>query len=126
MKRRITERGAPKTRKGAEKAWTKCWKNLSQARIQEWIKRILRHIAEIIRLKDENKYREGRVGVDVRAYDSNKRANKYIRSYMKQSPYNTRSTHPLVSWADAGCRIYFLAQRRRNSLLSLFIEMNLP
>ena len=32
MKRRITEKGAPRTRKEAEKAWIKCWKDLSQAR----------------------------------------------------------------------------------------------
>ena len=80
MKRRTTEKGAPRTRK---EAWTKCWKDLSQARIQEWIERISRHIAEVIRLKGGNEYREGRVRVDVRPYDSNERVNEYIRGYMK-------------------------------------------
>ena len=42
-----------------------------------------RHIAELIRLKGGNKYREDRVGGDVRSYDSNERANEYIRSYIK-------------------------------------------
>ena len=42
-----------------------------------------RHIAEVIRLRDGNEYREGCEGGDVRPYDSTKRANEYIRSYMK-------------------------------------------
>ena len=42
-----------------------------------------RYIAEIIRLKGGNEYRESREGGDVRPYDSTKRANEYIRSYMK-------------------------------------------
>ena len=83
MKRRTTEKCVPRTRKEAEKAWTKCWKDLSQAGIQRWIERIPRHIAEVIRLKGGNEYREGRVGGDVRPYDSNERANEYIPSHMK-------------------------------------------
>ena len=47
------------------------------------MERIPRHIAEVIRLKGGNEYREGRVEGDVRLYDSNERANEYIRSYMK-------------------------------------------
>ena len=42
-----------------------------------------RHIVEVIRLKGGNEYREGRFGGDIRLYDLNKRANEYIRSYMK-------------------------------------------
>ena len=42
-----------------------------------------RHIAEVIRLKGDNEYREGRFGGDIRPYNSNERANKYIRSYIK-------------------------------------------
>ena len=30
-----------------------------------------------------NKYRENRIEDDIRSYNSNKRINKYIRSYMK-------------------------------------------
>lgn len=85
MKRRITEKGAPRTRKEAEKAWIKCWNDLDQKRIQTWIERMPRHIAEVIRLKGGNEYREGREGGDIRPYDPTERANAYIRSYMKRS-----------------------------------------
>ena len=34
IKRRTIEKGVSRTRKEAEKAWTKCWKDLSQKRIQ--------------------------------------------------------------------------------------------
>ena len=44
-----------------------------------------RHIAEVIRLKGGNEYREGREESDVRPYNSAERANTYIRSYMKRS-----------------------------------------
>ena len=43
-----------------------------------------RYIAEVIRLKGGNEYREGREGGDVRPYDPNERADAYIRSYMKR------------------------------------------
>ena len=33
MKRETTKKGALRTRKEAEQAWTKCWEDLSQARI---------------------------------------------------------------------------------------------
>ena len=33
MKRETTKKGAPRTRKEAEKAWTKYWEDMSQARI---------------------------------------------------------------------------------------------
>lgn len=42
-----------------------------------------RHIAEVIRLKGGNEYREGREGGDIRPYNSEERANEYIRNYMK-------------------------------------------
>ena len=85
MKRETTKKGAPRTRKEAEKAWTRCWKDLSQARIRSWIERMPRHIAEVIRLRGGNEYREGREGGDIRPYNSVDRANDYIRSYMKGS-----------------------------------------
>ena len=83
MKRETTKKGAPRTRKEAEKAWTKCWDNLSQKRIQPWIERMPRHIEEVIRLRGGNEYREGREGNDIRLYNSIDRANNYIRSYIK-------------------------------------------
>ena len=42
-----------------------------------------RHIAEVIRLRGGNEYREGREGGDERPYDPADRANQYIRNYMK-------------------------------------------
>ena len=83
MKREIIKKGVLRTRIEAEKAWKKCWKDLSQKRIQRWIERMSRHIVEVIRLKGGNEYREGREGGDVRSYDSTDRVNQYIRSYMK-------------------------------------------
>ena len=59
MKIETTKRGAPSIRKEAEIAWRKCWKNLSQERIQQWIKRIIRYIQIVILLEGDNKYKEG-------------------------------------------------------------------
>jgi hypothetical protein len=59
MKQETTKRGAPSTRKEAERAWKKCWRDMSQERIQGWIKRIIRHIAMVILLEGDNKYKEG-------------------------------------------------------------------
>ena len=42
-----------------------------------------RRIAEVIRLRGANKYREGREGGNIRLYNSDNRANNYIRSYIK-------------------------------------------
>jgi hypothetical protein len=59
MKSETTKRGAPSIRKEAERAWKKCWKNLSQERIQRWIIRIIRHIQIVILQDGDNKYKEG-------------------------------------------------------------------
>lgn len=59
MKRNTTRHGAPTNRKDAAKVWTDAWDALEQERIQRWIKRIPRHIQEIIKLKGGNEYREG-------------------------------------------------------------------
>ena len=59
MKRRTTRRGAISIRKLAEKAWVQCWKELPQRLIQQWIRRIPRHIKEVIRLNGDNYYHEG-------------------------------------------------------------------
>jgi hypothetical protein len=59
MKRWTTRRGVISVRKLAEKAWVWCWKELPQSLIQQWIRRIPRHIKEVIRLKGDNCYQEG-------------------------------------------------------------------
>jgi hypothetical protein len=51
--------GRNSVRKEAVAAWTKCWKNMSQARIRRWISRIIRHIQIVICWKVINKYKEG-------------------------------------------------------------------
>ena len=60
LKRITTKKGAPKSRKEAEKAWEKAWKELPQEKIQAWIERIPVHIQKIIDLKGGNEYKEGR------------------------------------------------------------------
>ena len=77
MKRETSRKGPPRNRKDAEQRWTKCWKNLSQSRIQNWIERIPRHIQEIIRCEGGNEYREGRAGGDIRPYDTEDRRRQY-------------------------------------------------
>jgi hypothetical protein len=59
MKKRTTRKGAISICKLAEKAWVRCWRELSQSLIQQWIRRIPRHIKEVIRLKGDNCYHEG-------------------------------------------------------------------
>jgi transposase len=39
--------------------WLQQWQELDQKRIQRWVKRIIRHIREVIRLEGGNGYREG-------------------------------------------------------------------
>ena len=59
LKRNTTKSGAPRNHTEATTAWVKAWKDLEQTRIQAWIKRVMRHIPEIILLKGGNEYREG-------------------------------------------------------------------
>jgi hypothetical protein len=59
LKRATTRKGGLRSRAEAEKAWATAWKELPQERIQQWIKRIMRHIQEVIRLEGGNEYREG-------------------------------------------------------------------
>jgi hypothetical protein len=68
MKRKTTVRGAPKASKEMKKAWLRAWRDLPQARIREWIERIMRHIKEIIRLEGGNEYRKGRTDSDDRLW----------------------------------------------------------
>jgi len=60
MKRETTKKGAPKSRAEAIRAWERCWRSLTQEKIQAWIKRVMIHIKEIIRLDGGNEYKEGR------------------------------------------------------------------
>ena len=61
MKRITTKKGAPRTRKDAEKRWQKVWDELPQEKIQAWIERMPRHLRIIRFLKGDNKYKEGRI-----------------------------------------------------------------
>jgi hypothetical protein len=59
MKRETTKKGAPQSRAEAEQIWAKTWKELTQERIQQWIRRIELHIKEVIKLEGGNEYKEG-------------------------------------------------------------------
>jgi len=58
LKRITTKKGPLISRKAAEVAWTKAWEDLEQWRIQWWVKYILYHIEQVIRLKSGNEYQE--------------------------------------------------------------------
>jgi len=60
MKRRTTKKGAPKSKKDTIRVWKQAWDNLEQTQIQAWIKRIIVHIQQVIKLKGGNEYKEGR------------------------------------------------------------------
>jgi hypothetical protein len=60
MKRQTTRKGAFTSAVALKAAWIKLWKEMPQKRIQDWIKRILFYIKEVIRLQGGNEYREGR------------------------------------------------------------------
>lgn len=60
MKRDITKKGALHTEAALKEAWIKSWEELPQETIQAWIKRIEKHIKEVIRLEGGNEYKEGR------------------------------------------------------------------
>ncbi len=64
LKRVTTRYGPPRTREEATRRWLQAWRDLKQSRIRRWIRRIPRHIQEIIRLKGGNEYREGRTKDD--------------------------------------------------------------
>jgi hypothetical protein len=79
MKRKPTRLETPRNRAAAIKAWTDCWTQLEQDRIQRWIERISRHIQEIIKLDGGNEYRESREDEVIRSYDSQDRRIRYLR-----------------------------------------------
>ena len=61
MKRDMTKHGAIASRAQLKEEWIKCWKEMSQERIQAWVERIIQHVKEVIRLDGENEYCEGRL-----------------------------------------------------------------
>ena len=60
LKRQTTKYGAPQSRKAAEQAWKKAWRELPQSKIRQWVERIMHHIKEVIRCEGGNEYKEGR------------------------------------------------------------------
>jgi len=59
---------------------------LSQERIQKWIRRIPRHIQQIIEVEGGNDYREGRSGGDIRPYNRTDRKERYQRRKARRRP----------------------------------------
>jgi hypothetical protein len=60
MKKKITKRGPISDRKKLRVRWEKCWEDLPQSKIQEWITAISDYVKKIIRLERGNEYKEGR------------------------------------------------------------------
>ena len=86
VKRVTTQKGAPKTRAEAERAWRRAWEELEQWRIQAWIERIPRHIKEVIRCEGGSEYREGAAECQ-RDWKALKRIDQYrqqVIAYMRQ------------------------------------------
>jgi hypothetical protein len=87
MKRQTIRKGAPRSRIAMTKAWTTCWKQeLTQERIQKWIRRIPRHIQQIIEVEGGNDYREGKSGGDIRPYNRTERKKRYQRRKAGRRP----------------------------------------
>jgi hypothetical protein len=61
MKRHTTKHGPITSRAQLKEAWIKCWKEMPQERIQQWIERIIEYVQEVIRLEGGNEYREGKL-----------------------------------------------------------------
>jgi hypothetical protein len=62
MKRETTRHRTITSKKQIKEDWIEYWKNISQERIQAWIKKIPEYIQEIIRLDGGNKYKESKTG----------------------------------------------------------------
>jgi len=60
MKRETTKKGPITSNEQLKKAWIKCWQEMPQEKIQDWIKRIPEHIEAIIACDGDNLYQEGR------------------------------------------------------------------
>jgi hypothetical protein len=61
MKRQTTKKGPITSQDKLKEEWIKCWKEMPQEKIQAWIKRIIVHIKDVIRLEGGNEYKEGRL-----------------------------------------------------------------
>jgi hypothetical protein len=58
IKKETTKKGAISCKKKLRVRWERCWEEMPQKIIQEWIERIPYHIAEVIRCKGGNEYKE--------------------------------------------------------------------
>ncbi|HEX3642355.1 MAG TPA: transposase [Ktedonobacteraceae bacterium] len=47
------------------KIWLQAWEELEQSQIQRWVRRIIRHIREVVQLEGGNDYREGGMDSEV-------------------------------------------------------------
>jgi hypothetical protein len=59
MKKETTKRGGTSNKKKLRARWERCWEDLPQSKIQEWIERIPHHVKEVIQLEGGNEYKEG-------------------------------------------------------------------
>lgn len=83
MKRKTSKRGALCNRITAKKLWQRYWQKLSQQYIQAWIKRIIRHIQEVICLDGGNEYRKGKDDGEICEYKEGRLVGE-VRSYQSQ------------------------------------------
>ena len=103
LKRVTIKKGALRTRVEAERVWWKAWEELEQWRIQAWIKRIPRHIKEVIRCEGGNNYIKGAAN-STRNWKALKRMARYrcdVIAYMRQqvllSLNRVNPVEPLIS-----------------------------
>jgi siroheme synthase len=59
MKVKTTKQGPISSKAKLTESWKEHWRDLPQERIQDWVKRIMRHVQEAVRLKGGNEYKEG-------------------------------------------------------------------
>ena len=59
MKRQTALHKDFESRPRLREIWVQQWQKLQQSKIQQWVRRIIRHIQEVIRLDGGNDYREG-------------------------------------------------------------------
>ena len=99
LKRHTIKKEASENRKNAKKEWSKQWHEMSQTFIRKWIERILNHIQQIIRCKDDNEYRKEDDSNVIRSYisqtansrEADKRS-KRREVYMREREIETTTT----------------------------------